>query len=483
MISMPGFPKSGSSLRRAIAAGASVLALAACVPTLADSPDPVAASQLASNASFDAPSQAWPDTAWWRAYGDAQLNGLIEEGLADSPSLTIAAARLRQAEAALGQSRSTLLPSINGEASVGSARRSANAMGLPNDFTSLVDTSWNEEARIGASISYQLDFFGRNRAAIAAATSQVDVARAEQAAARLQLSAAIAQTYSEFVRFSAERSAAARIVQLRSNSEGLVRQRVAAGLEHDGQLAQARAETAAAVSTVAELDGAVLRTRHALAALLGKGPDRGLAVTAPETLSLHAFGLPADAGIALVGRRPDIAAARARVEAAARRIDVARADFYPDVNLVALAGLQTIGLDTLSSAGSRYGQIGPAISLPIFSAGRLESAYRGAHAQYNEAVALYDQTLIDALRDVADALSDQRSLQAQLTASREGVAAAEDAYRVARNRYEQGLSTYIDVLTIENRLVEQRLNLTRLESRAFTLDVALVRALGGGFQS
>jgi NodT family efflux transporter outer membrane factor (OMF) lipoprotein len=216
---------------------------------------------------------------------------------------------------------------------------------------------------------------------------------------------------------------------------------------------------------------------------VGQGPDRGLAIAAPDQVTLHAFGLPADAGVALVGRRPDIAAARARVEAAARRIDVARADFYPNINLVALAGLQTIGLDTLSSAGSRFGQIGPAISLPIFSAGRLENAYRGAHAQYDEAVALYNQTLIDALRDVADTLSDQTSLDAQLAASRQGVAAAEDAYRVARNRYGAGLSTYIDVLTIENRLVEQRLHLTRLESRAFTLDVALVRALGGGFQS
>lgn len=479
---MPDFIR-GRSVRSLLAAAASTLALTACVPTLADSPSLVAPADLASSASFSAPSQAWPQEVWWTAYGDSQLNDLVAEGLVGSPTLAIAAARVRQAEAALGQSRSSLLPSVNGEASVSSARRSANAMGLPDDFTSLVDTSWNEEARIGASLSYQLDFFGRNRASIAAATSQVAVAYAEAAAARLQLSTAIAQTYAEFARFTSERRAAQRIVELRESSERLVRQRLEAGLEHEGQLAQARAETAAARSVVAELDGAILRTRHALAALVGQGPDRGLAIQAPDQVTLRAFGLPADAGVGLVGRRPDLVAARARVEAAARRFDVARADFYPNINLVALAGLQTIGLDTLASAGSRYGQVGPAISLPIFSAGRIENAYRGAHAQYDEAVALYNQTLIDALRDVADTLSDQRALDAQLVASREGVAAAEDAYRVARNRYEQGLSTYIDVLTIENRLVEQRLHLTRLECRAFTLDVALVRALGGGFQS
>jgi NodT family efflux transporter outer membrane factor (OMF) lipoprotein len=459
------------------------MALTACVPTLADSPSLVAQADLASSASFAAPVQAWPDEAWWTAYGDPQLNDLVAEGLVGSPTLTIAAARVRQAEAALGQSRSTLLPSVNADASVGGVQRSANAMGLPDQFTSLVDTDWNEEARVGVSLNYQLDFFGRNRASIAAATSQVEAARAEAASARLQLSTAIAQTYSEFARFTAERRAAAHIVELREGSERLVRQRLEAGLEHEGQLAQARAETAAARSVVAEIDGAVLRTRHGLAALLGQGPDRGLAIAAPETVTLNAFGLPADAGVGLVGRRPDIVAARARVEAAARRIDVARADFYPNINLVALVGLQSIGLDTLSSAGSSFGQVGPAISLPIFSAGRLENAYRGTHAQYVEAVALYNQTVIDALRDVADTISDQTSLDAQLVASRQGVAAAEDAYRVARQRYESGLSTYIDVLTIENRLVEQRLHLTRLESRAFTLDVALVRALGGGFQS
>ncbi len=480
---MPDFTSGKRGLRGVLAIAASTLALAACVPTLADSPHLVAPTDLASSASFEAPTQAWPEEAWWRVYGDRQLDALVSEGLSGSPSLTIAAARVRQAEAALGQSRSTLLPSVNAEGSVGSVQRSANAMGLPDQFTPLIDTDWNDEARVGASLTYQLDFFGRNRASIAAATSQVEVARAEDAAARLQLSTAIAQTYAEFAKLSAERRAAARIIELREGSERLVRQRLDAGLEHEGQLAQARAETAAARSVVAEIDGAILRSRHALAALLGRGPDRGLAILAPKEITLNAFGLPADAGVALVGRRPDIVAARARVEAMARRIDVARADFYPNINLTALVGLQTIGLDTLSSADSRFGQVGPAISLPIFSAGRLENAYRGAHAQYDEAVGLYNHTIIDALRDVADVLSDQRSLQAQLAASREGVAAAEDAYRVARNRYEQGLSTYIDVLTIENRLVEQRLHLTQLESRAFTLDVALVRTLGGGFQS
>jgi NodT family efflux transporter outer membrane factor (OMF) lipoprotein len=441
----------------------------------------VAPSQLASSASLAAPAQSWPDAAWWRSYGDSELDGLIEEGLADSPTLAVASARLLQAEAALGFSRSASRPSVGAEGSVGVVRQSANALGLPEQYEGLVPTDWNEQGRIAASFNYQLDFFGRNRAAIAAALSEVEAARAEEAAAKLHLSAAIASAYADFVRLSAERAAAAQIVELRQDSEDLVRQRVESGLEHDGQLAQARSETASARGQVEALDGAILRARHALAALLGQGPDRGLAITAPETITLHAQGLPEDAGIALIGRRPDIVAARARAEAAERGIDVARADFYPSINLTALVGLQSIGLDDLAAGDSRFGVAGPAISLPIFSGGRLESAYRGSHARFDEAVALYDQTLVDALREVADVLSDQNALAAELEQSRLALDAAEDAYRVARQRYQGGLSSYIDVLTIENRLVVQRLEVTRLESRAFSLDVALVRALGGGF--
>lgn len=128
-------------------------------------------------------------------------------------------------------------------------------------------------------------------------------------------------------------------------------------------------------------------------------------------------------------------------------------------------------------------QAGPAISLPIFSGGRLEGAYRGARAEYDEAVALYDQTLTDALRETADAVADRRALEAQLVETRAAVAASEGAYRLARERYRGGLASYIDTLSVENGLVARRRALTRLEAQAFALDVALVRALGGGFRA
>jgi NodT family efflux transporter outer membrane factor (OMF) lipoprotein len=191
--------------------------------------------------------------------------------------------------------------------------------------------------------------------------------------------------------------------------------------------------------------------------------------------------LPPTLAADLIGRRPDIVAARARAEAASQRINVARANFYPNINLSALVGVQSLGLDLLTQGDSRYGTVGPAISLPIFEGGRLEGQYRGAHAEYEEAVATYNQTLVNALRDVANALADRRALDAQITQAHAALTSAEQSYSVARQRYDAGLSTYIDVLTVENSLVAQRRNVADLEAQAFSVDVELARALGGGF--
>lgn len=478
---MPGSIRKAARFHVLALAGASALALSACAPTLGAAPSMLAPAELSAARSFDAPAAAWPTAGWWTAYQDPQLTSLIEEGLADSPSLAAAAARVRQAEAALQQTNAARLPSLSADASVSSAQQSINAMGLPSSISSAFSSDWNEQGRVAASLNWQLDFFGRNRAASAAASARADAARAEEASARLQLSTAIATTYAELASLNAERNAAAEIVRLRDASAELVRQRVEAELENQGQLAQAQSELALARADLAGIGGQISRSRNALAALVGKGPDRGLDIAMPNVAQLTPAGLPQDLSLDLIGRRPDIVAARARAESAARRIDVARADFYPNVNLTALIGLQSIGLDLLTSSGSRFGQIGPAISLPIFSGGQLEGAYRGARAEYDESVALYNQTLIEALREVADAYTDRRTLEAQLAESRSALASAEEAYRVARLRYEGGLSSYIDALTVENRLVAQRRSLATLESRAFALDVALVRALGGGF--
>jgi NodT family efflux transporter outer membrane factor (OMF) lipoprotein len=200
----------------------------------------------------------------------------------------------------------------------------------------------------------------------------------------------------------------------------------------------------------------------------------------------------------LVARRPDIAAALARAEAAAKRIKVARADFFPAIRLSALVGVQSLGydtvfngtsatgtpkpfLDSLFDKGSLFGTIGPAISLPIFRGGALQGQYRGARATYDEAVASYDKTVLAAYQEVADAVTTRRTLDQRLSDAQAAVSASQDAYAIAQKRYKGGLSTYLDVLNVEDQLLAARQSLAGLQASAFSTDIALVRALGGGF--
>jgi NodT family efflux transporter outer membrane factor (OMF) lipoprotein len=197
--------------------------------------------------------------------------------------------------------------------------------------------------------------------------------------------------------------------------------------------------------------------------------------------ALTTLALPPSAGIDLVGRRPDIIAAKARVEAAAQRIKVAHAAFYPDISLSGLVGLEALGFGNVLKSGSSYGNVGPAFSLPLFDTGKRAGDYRVARAEYDAAVANYDKVLIDALHDVADAVASRNALGTQASEIRASLADSQKAYEVARLRYRAGLSTYLDVLTAEQQLIVARRRDADLSARAFTLDVALVRALGGGF--
>ena len=176
-------------------------------------------------------------------------------------------------------------------------------------------------------------------------------------------------------------------------------------------------------------------------------------------------------------------AARWRVEAASGRIQVAKAQFYPNVNLSAFVGYQSLGLDNLTRSGSDIGNVGPAISLPLFNGGRLAGQYQGAEAAYAQAVASYNATVTEAFHQTADTLVSLNALQQRLQRSQEAVQAASDAHQIARNRYQGGLATYLDVLSAEDGLLSSQRELANLQTRLFSLHVALVRALGGGYQT
>ncbi|WP_313808896.1 efflux transporter outer membrane subunit [Sphingobium sp.] len=463
------------------AMAAVLLALGGCaaVPDLGPAPQMAPPSSFAADRSLssDAPG-AWPGFDWWKDYGDPQLNTLIDEALAGSPNLSAAIARVGKAAAYAEQANAAHLPTLDATASAPVSKQSYNE-GIPPAF---VPQGWNDTGSLKASLGFDLDLWGKNKAAYAAARSDVEAAQLDCEQTILTLSTNIADAYADLAKLFAARAVQERALDVREQTTRLTADRVATGLDTQAELKQAQSAVPSARADLAATDEQIALTRNRLAALLGKGPDRGLEI-GPPTVSLATRGIPADATTDLIGRRPDIVAARVRVEAAASRIKVARVSFYPSVNLSAAFGVQSLGLDNLFKSGSTVGNAGPAISLPLFHGGELRGQYRSARASYTEAVANYDRTVTDAYQAVADAVASRRALDIRLAQSSQSLRDSQAAWSIARQRYEGGLSRYLDVLSAQESVLQAERAVADLKARAFTLDVALVRALGGGFSA
>ena len=478
MIAQPLSP----AFRTGLVLAASALVLGACVsvPRLGPKAVETPASAYAATQSFTAPAGAWAADRWWDAYGDAQLSKLIDEAIANSPTLAQARARLETADSQVMQSRSSLLPTLSANGQVDETEIT-HAQGFPPQFAKFFPDGYNPDARTTLDASYDLDLFGKNRAALASSVSQREAARADLAQARLTLATAVAQAYGDLARLAAERDAAAEAVKNRIASSELTADRVRNGLDTRAELYQSRSATPTSRADVESLDEQILIARHRIAALLGEGPDRGLEITLPGPEQIRPFGLPPNLTANLLGRRPDIVAARLRAQAAAKRIDVAKAAFMPDISLSGYIGEQAFPIGLMFQPYSSIGQIGPAVSLPLFEGGKLRAGYRGARADYDNAVDAYNQTVVAALQDVADAAVSVQSAARQLDERREALRAGEQAYSIAQLRYKGGLSSYVAVLSAEDAVIAQRRAFADAQARVFTLDIALTRALGGGF--
>jgi NodT family efflux transporter outer membrane factor (OMF) lipoprotein len=462
------------------AAGLSAL-LVGCAPDLGPAPRLAAPEQLASSRSLAAATAAWPSDAWWTSYGDAELDRLIAEALRDSPDLKEAQARVRSAAGQAEQAGARLLP--NGSVSGSIKETDIQQSILPPQIGGYIPHGWNAFPDIGADLNWQLDFFGRNRAALAAATSERAAAEADAASARLQISTSVATAYATLVQLYADRGQAAAALKVRQQTLDLVGQRLRNGLETRGEFSQQRSTVPVAQADIDRLDLQILQTRHQLAALLGKGPDAGLDIPPPASPTLQPRGLPANLPADLLGRRPDIVAARLRAEAARHQERAAKADFYPSINLAASYTQLALSPDQLLSHNILLSQVGPALSLPVFDFGKKQGAYRGSRAEYEVAVAEYDKALTNALKEVADAVAAQRSLSSQIADADASLKSSEDAYQAELARYRGGLSPYINVLTAETTVLQARRTLADLNAQALSFDIALVRALGGGFQA
>jgi NodT family efflux transporter outer membrane factor (OMF) lipoprotein len=435
------------------------------------------AGHYAAARSFANAEAQWPSETWWTTYGDAQLDRLIDEALAGAPNIAVAEARLRRAQALAGIAEAATQPQVSANASITEQKQSRNYLS-PRNAT---PEGWNDYGRATLDFSWELDFWGKNRAALAAATSEADASAADVAQARLVLASSIASAYAELARLYAALETANAALQVRSKTADLFRQRYANGLETLGSVRQVESRRAAAQADALSLEEQLGLQRNRIAALMGAGPDRGFDIARPRIDLARRFGLPAQLPAELLGRRPDIAAARMRAQAADKRIDQARASFYPNVNLAAFIGYQSLNLGNLAKTDANIGSVGPAISLPIFDGGRLRGQLSSTEADQSEAVANYERTVVQALQEVADATLSQKALGGQIGRTDESVEAAREAWRIQGNRYAGGLATYLDVLSSEDSLLSSMRALTDLQSRSFALDVALVKALGGGY--
>lgn len=462
-------------------ATAAALALAGCAQfsdlgTRAE-PKPIDSYQSALSLSSSS-AVAWPDDSWWKVYGDAQLNALIDQALQGAPSLAVARARLLKAEGAAQQQGAALAPNVTGNASLTHLKESYND-GVPVAF---VPQGYNNSTHTSIDLSYEIDFWGKNHAALAAATSELEAARADAAQARMTLATSVASAYAELDNLFRQRDTDEAALKVREETFTLFRERRTNGLETEGSVKQVEARRAMAQADLLSVDESIALQRNKLAALIGAGPDRGLQVMRPVVDISKPFGLPPELPVNLLGRRPDVIAARLRAESAAKQIKVARAQFYPNINLKAYIGFESLGTTMLKAAGSDIGSIGPAISLPIFDGARLRGQFRSASANYDEAVANYNSAVTQALHDVADVAVSEKALGARLERVEEAAHAAEEAYRIVHNRYQGGLTNYLDVLNAQDALLSNLRELSNLQSRMFALDVALVRALGGGYE-
>ncbi len=454
------------------------LTASACVTPGARTPlRPVVDVAALGVAGTTTPAPALND-AWWQAFGDPQLDALMTEALSASPTLALARARVAQAEAAAESIGTPRRPNVDGVGSLTRQRYSATGLFPPP----LSGTNFTD-AQLGLSLNWDLDLWGRQRSTLAAAQLRTRAAEVDATAARLLLTTSLVKAYLAFdhachVRHTAESSRASRAALL-----ALTTDRRRAGLDTDVEVETARAAVSSAEGDIALADEEIVLARNAVAALAGAGPARGASLGEPTILAGAPLPLPADLPADLVARRPDIAADRLRIDAVGNEIDAARAAFYPNVNIAALIGLDTITPREILNGSSRFFNIGPAFNLPVYGHGALRGNLHGAEASYDQAVETYNGAVVGAFHEVADALASLRALDREESAALAAQSSLERAFTLAELRYKSGLANYLGVLVAQDRLLAQQRLVVDVQSRRADLTVDLVRALGGGYRS
>ncbi|USX15715.1 efflux transporter outer membrane subunit [Oxalobacteraceae bacterium OTU3CAMAD1] len=471
-----------SALKRLTLAVSVTLAISGCATVGSD----FSAPKNVADASFrhlpqSGASEAHLPAQWWTVFNDETLNGLEQTALRDNPSVKAAAQRLVQALEQAGVSRASQQPSLSVNTSVANSRTSAEtSQGLALGGRSIKGNNYT----VGASMSYELDLLGRVRRLVEASDAQALVAEADRDGVLLVLSSQLATTYWQLRGLDAEIAILKGALDTRRESEELVTARFDAGLSNELDVSRARIEYANAKSDLQEVQRQRNLLEHSLATLVGASPSAMLtaANTNPAALPQPPaipVGLPAS----LLAQRPDLAGSVANLRATNAQIGVAEGAFYPTLTLTGNFGYASESLRKLGEGSARQFSAGPlALSLPIFDGGRNKANLAIAKARYEEALANHQTTLLTALREVEDALSDVQQRQLQGEAQSASQVAAARGYLVARARYERGVSTYLDVTDAQRSALTADRAAVQINTQRLLAAVSVARALGAGWQ-
>jgi NodT family efflux transporter outer membrane factor (OMF) lipoprotein len=416
------------------------------------------------------------DTEWWAAYQDPQLDRLLRGALADNPTLAQSLARVRAAQAEAAAVHADSWPSITYDAAETRERFSAHAP-IPSPYGGTPRWDGNQ----GFNLSWDLDFWGRQAALVRQANNRSDAAALDSAGARLAIAGALVRSYLELDRAYALADVAQRTEQQRLQILAITQRRVKAGLDTRVELRQAEGAAADVRVDLTQIQAERNRAVHLLAALTGQGATAYDKIERPRLRADTVLALPDSLPFDLLARRPDVLAAHSRIVGARAGLAAAKAAFYPDINLLAFAGTEAIGFDALFRGSSRTYGVGPALHLPIFDAGKLRALYRGSAADVDLAVSTYNQTVLEAVQQTADQISDIVALDSGLQQQQQSLDAAEDAFRLATERYRAGLTTYLSVLTTETEVLSARRQRVNLLSARDIARVTLLIDVGGDF--
>lgn len=463
-----------------IAAIAAAFLLSSCASYKGIAPTATAIDRvdIAAPAGVAQANDAWPQDNWWLAYHDSQLNQLIQRALSNSPTLALAQSHIARAQAALDLSKASPGAQVNVDANATYGRQSENYI-IPKPPLGIGGT-YVSQGQAMVDFGYDLDLWGKNAALIRSAQAQADAARYDRDAARLALTTSIVRAYAHLASQYELQDVLLDMQKQRENIHDLTQKRLASGLDTQVELKQSETNVAALRIELIQLGTAIEVTRLQLAALVGDMPSAAKNIARP-TLTDAPFTIPQTLPLDLLARRPELAAQRAHITAAIGEAQAAKTLFYPNINLTGFLGLQSIGLNKLLQAGSYINSIGPAIHLPLFDSGRLRANYAGKTADIDSAVTQYNQSVVSAAQDVAEQLARISTLSQEEEATHDALASAEEAYRLAMLRYKGNLSPYLTALTVETQLLAQRRAEVDVKAKRMDLQVALVRALGGGF--